>query len=139
MYQISYFFLFYIIGIVLFVIMLGILFLCGFFNKNMEKAEPKTTLDFLLEQVNNSHNDKEILDSVMREFYANFYNISNTNKNFDKWLNLIQAITLLDYMSVEQAARFRDDLVKKNPKIKSDIEHSIGVSLKYRENKKIKR
>lgn len=136
MYQISYFLLFYIIGIILIVIILGILFLCGFFSKNTENVKPKTTLDFLIEQVNSSENNKEILDSVMHEFYANFYNISDSNKNFDKWLNLIQAITLLDYMSVEQAAQFRDDLSKKNPRIKKDIEQAIGVSLKYRENNK---
>lgn len=134
MYPLSYFLLFYIIGIVLLVVILGILFVCKFFTKNTNKITPKTTLDLLLEQVNCSDNNKEILDSVMYSFYANFYNISSANKDFDTWLKLIQAITMLDYMSVEQVAQFRDDLAMKNPKIKKDIEQSIGASLKYRES-----
>lgn len=139
MYQISYFALFYAIAFGAIVIVLVVLIAGGFFHKNITKAPPKTTMDFLIEQVKTSNEDKEVLDAVMREFYANFYNISRENKHFGKWLQLIQEITILDYMSVEQAANFRDDLVKKNPGIKKEIEHSIGVSLKYREENKHKK
>ena len=87
----------------------------------------------------NSNGEKEILDSVMKEFYANFYTNYKGSNNLDTWLNLLQAITMLDYMTVEQASKFRDELTKKNPSIKKEIENSIGISLKYRKANKNKR
>lgn len=86
-----------------------------------------------------SNGEKAILDSVMKEFYANFYTNYKGSNNLDTWLNLLQAITMLDYMTVEQASKFRDELTKKNPSIKKEIENSIGISLKYRKANKNKR
>ncbi len=112
----------------------------GFFSSApKEPKKPKTTLDFLAEQVQNSGGEKDIMDSVMKEFYANFYNNYKGSPNLDAWLTLIQNITMLDYMSVEQASQFRDDLAGKNPSIKKEIENSVGVSLKYREQNKHKK
>ena len=139
MYQVSYFLLFYIVEIVVLSILLLILFFSGFFSPTKEKTIPKTTLDLLIEQVKNSNEDKDVLDSVMHEFYTHFYNISSKSKNLDSWLKLIQEITMLDYMSVEQVAKFRDDLSKKNPSIRREIKQAIGISLKYREDNKKKR
>lgn len=139
MYQLSYFLFLYIIGIVVFIVLLLILFFGGFFRSTKEEVIPKTTLDLLADQVRKSNEDKDILDSVMREFYTHFYNISSQSKDFNTWLKLIQEITMLDYMSVEQVAEFRDDLSLKNPSIKKEIEQSIGISLKYREERKNKR
>ena len=117
-----------------------ILIALGFFSTSQKVPEkPQTTLDFLLTQVQNSNGEKAIMDSVMKEFYTHFYRNHKGAGNLDAWLNLIQAITMLDYMSVEQAAQFRDDLVAKNASIKKEIENSIGISLKYRkanQNKK---
>lgn len=76
---------------------------------------------------------------MMKEFYANFYTNYKGSNNLDTWLNLLQAITMLDYMTVEQASKFRDELTKKNPSIKKEIENSIGISLKYRKANKNKR
>lgn len=139
MYQVSYFLLFYIVEIVVLSILLLILFFSGFFTPTKEKTIPKTTLDLLIEQVKNSNEDKDVLDSVMHEFYTHFYNISSKSKNLDSWLKLIQEITMLDYMSVEQVAKFRDDLSNKNSGIRQEIKQAIGISLKYREDNKKKR
>ena len=139
MYQVSYFLFFYIIEFLTLSILLLILFFGGFFSRTKEIIAPKTTLDLLIEQVKNSKNDKAVLDSIMHEFYTHFYNISSKSSNFNNWLKLIQEITMLDYMSVEQAAQFRDDLSKKNPSIKQEIKQAIGISLKYREDNKKKR
>ncbi|RDU57897.1 hypothetical protein CQA42_03065 [Helicobacter sp. MIT 99-5507] len=139
MYQVSYFLLFYIIEILTLSILLLFLFFSNFFSYTKEPIAPKTTLDLLIDQIKNSNEDKEVLDSVMHEFYTHFYNISSKSSNFNTWLKLIQEITLLDYMSVEQAAQFRDDLSKKNPSIKQEIKQAIGISLKYREDNKKKR
>lgn len=140
MYPLSYFLFFY--GFALFgvLILLVILIASGFFSTAQKVPEkPQTTLDFLLTQVQNSNGEKVIMDTVMKEFYTHFYRNHKGAGNLDAWLNLIQAITMLDYMSVEQAAQFRDDLVAKNASIKKEIENSIGISLKYRkanQNKK---
>lgn len=140
MYPLSYFVLFYIVALFIFIIVFLILFICGVFNKqDSEPAVPKNTIDFLLEQVIGSNEDKEILDSVMREFYSHYYTIYKGAEYFYSWLKLIQNITLLDYMSVEQAAKFRDELIRKNPSVKKEIEQAIGESLKYRENNKKKK
>ena len=120
-------------------ILLLILFFGNFFSVTKEIVAPKTTLDLLIDQVRNAKENKEILDSVMHEFYTHFYNISSKSSNFNSWLKLIQEITMIDYMSVEQAAEFRDDLIKKNPSIKEEIKQAIGISLKYREDNKKKR
>lgn len=136
MYQISYILFFYLIAIIIFIVLIFCLFFSGFFSSTKEKAIPKTTLDLLIDQVQKSNNDKEILDSVMHEFYTHFYNISSQSTNFSSWLKLIQEITMLDYMSVEQVAEFRDDLSLKNASIKKEIEQVIGVSLKHREDSK---
>lgn len=140
MYQISYFIVFYAVAIIGVVAILGILYAFGFFNKNpIAPKIPKSSLDFLLEQVQSSNGEKSILDSVMKEFYANFYTNYKGSSNLEVWLKLLQEITMLDYMTVEQASQFRDELGKKNPSIKKDIENSIGISLKYRKaNKKAK-
>ncbi len=124
-----------------FIILIIFLFFSGFFRiyKDKEKAIPKTTLDLLIEQVKKSNEDKNVLDSVMHEFYTHFYNISSQSSDFNNWLKLIQEITMLDYMSVEQVAAFRDDLSSKNGSIKKEIEQAIGISLKHREDGKNKR
>lgn len=139
MYQIEHLLLFFIIALGLFLILLIVLVFLGLFSKEISKSDLKNTLDFLLEQVKNSNNNKEILDSIMNEFYTNFYTISKKNNVFDKWLKFLQEITIIDYMSVEQVANFRDDLSYKNPHIKSEIEQTIGISLKYREKNKHKK
>lgn len=139
MYQISYFIIFYGIAIIGVVVLLVALYAMGFFSKATKEAKiPKSSLDFLLEQVQNSNGEKAILDNVMKEFYANFYTNYKGSSNVDTWLNLLQAITILDYMTVEQASKFRDELAKKNPSIKKEIENSIGISLKYRKANKQK-
>ena len=130
---------FYIVEVVALCILLLILFFGNFFSVTKEIVAPKTTLDLLIDQVRNAKENKEILDSVMHEFYTHFYNISSKSSNFNSWLKLIQEITMIDYMSVEQAAEFRDDLSKKNPSIKEEIKQAIGISLKYREDNKKKR
>ena len=130
---------FYIVEVVALCILLLILFFGNFFSVTKEVVAPKTTLDLLIDQVRNAKENKEILDSVMHEFYTHFYNISSKSSNFNSWLKLIQEITMIDYMSVEQAAEFRDDLSKKNPSIKEEIKQAIGISLKYREDNKKKR
>lgn len=140
--MLEYFLFFYFLQIAIFLVILLILFFLGFFNESpaeSHKIEPKTTLDFLIEQIQiagQNDENKEILDSVMREFYANFYVVSPQSVHFDKWLKLLQDITMLDYMSVEQASEFRDELTRKNPSAKKQIEQSIGTSLKYREKKR---
>lgn len=114
------------------------LFALGIFESNnasKNPQKPKTTLDFLAEQVQNSGGTKEIMDSVMKEFYANFYNNYKGSPTLESWLSLIQNITMLEYMTVEQASKFRDDLASKNPSLKKEIEDSVGVSLKYRKQK----
>lgn len=138
--QVSYIILFYAFALVGLLVVFGILLMAGFFSSApKEPKKPKTTLDFLAEQVQNSGGEKEVMDSVMKEFYANFYNNYKGSPNLDAWLMLIQNITMLDYMSVEQASAFRDDLASKNPSIKKEIENSVGVSLKYREQNKHKK
>lgn len=138
--QVSYIILFYAFALVGLLFVFVILLLAGFFSSAPKvPKKPKTTLDFLAEQVQNSGGAKEIMDSVMKEFYANFYNNYKGSPNLDAWLTLIQNITMLDYMSVEQASAFRDDLASKNPSIKKEIENSVGVSLKYREQNKHKK
>ena len=140
MYPPTYFILFYAIALVGLLVVFVILLASGFFSSApKEPKKPKTTLDFLIEQVQNSGGEKETMDMVMKEFYANFYTNYKASPNFDLWLNLIQNITMLDYMSVEQAAEFRNDLVAKNPSIKKEIETSVGVSLKHREQNKHKK
>ncbi|RDU65511.1 hypothetical protein [Helicobacter sp. MIT 14-3879] len=139
MYQPLYFLIFYAINILAFIIILILLYIFVFSNNESKPSPSKTTLDFLLEQVKNSNNNKEILDSVMREFYSHFYNIYKTSPMINTWLSLIQNITMLDYMSVEQVAKFRDDLMSKNNSIKNEIKIAIGESLKYRENTKKKK
>lgn len=140
MYPISYFLIFYAFAIVGIIALFAILLVSGFFSKiTKQHTPPKSSLDFLVEQVQNSNGEKEILDSVMKEFYANFYTNYKGSNNLDTWLNLLQAITMLDYMTVEQASKFRDELTKKNPSIKKEIENSIGISLKYRKANKNKR
>lgn len=140
MYQASYFVLFYAFALLGILIVFGVLLVAGFFNSApKEHKKPKTTLDFLAEQVQNSGGEKEVMDSVMKEFYTNFYNNYKGSSNLDAWLTLIQNITMLDYMSVEQASAFRDDLASKNPSLKKEIENSVGVSLKYREQNKRKK
>ena len=140
MYPPSYFILFYAIALVGLLVVFVILLAMGFFGGTpKERKKPKTTLDFIIEQVQNSNGDKEVMDSVMKEFYANFYNNYKGSPNLDAWLNLIQNITMLNYMSVEQAAQFRDDLASKNQSIKKEIENSIGISLKFREQNKHKK
>ncbi|MDE6886497.1 MAG: hypothetical protein K2P17_05625 [Helicobacteraceae bacterium] len=140
MLNLLYFLLFSAVSIFLFIVILVLLLVFGFFSQSKESKENISILDFLLNKVKNSNGDKEILDSTMKEFYANYYNIHKESEQFDTWLSLIQAITMFDdYMSVEQVANFRDDLVAKNPSIKKDIEYSIGESLKYRETSKNKR
>lgn len=139
MYQLSYFLFFYLIAFAVLFFLLISLFIGKFFNSNKNKATPKTTLGLLIDQVKMSQNDNEVLNSVMHEFYSHFYNISSQSSDFNNWLKLIQEITMLDYMSVEQVAEFRDDLSLKNPSIKKEIEQSIGVSLKHREDNKSKR
>ena len=131
---------FYALALVGLLIFLAILFVTGFFSSaQKEPPKPKTTLDFLAEQVQNSGGKKDIMDAVMKEFYTHFYRNHKGAENLDAWLNLIQSITMLDYMSVEQAAQFRDDLAGRNQSIKKDIENSIGISLKYRKANQNKR
>lgn len=140
MYQPSYFLLFYAFALFLLLITFVLLYALGLFNTApKEPKKPKTTLDFLIEQVKESDSKKAVMDVVMKEFYANFYTNYKTSPNLDLWLNLIQNITMLDYMSVEQAAQFRNDLVAKNPSLKKEIENSVGISLKYREQNKNKK
>ena len=140
MFELNYFLFFYAFALVGIVILLVILMALGFFSTAPKEPEkPQTTLDFLLTQVQNCNGEKATMDSVMKEFYTHFYRNHKGAENLDAWLNLIQAITMLDYMSVEQAAQFRDDLAAKNTSIKKEIENSIGISLKYRkanQNKK---
>ncbi|MGX3011838.1 hypothetical protein ACWIUD_09840 [Helicobacter sp. 23-1044] len=133
MYPLLYFILFYAIALVGLLVVFVILLASGFFSSApKEPKKPLTTLDFLIEQVQHSKADKAIMDGVMKEFYANFYRNYKGAENLNAWLALIQSITMLEYMSMEQAAQFRDDLASKNPSIKKEIEHSIGISLKYR-------
>lgn len=140
MFELNYFLFFYAFALFGVLILLVILIASGFFSAiPKEPQKPQTTLDFLALQVRDSEGEKAVMDSVMKEFYTHFYRTHKGAENLDAWLNLIQAITMLDYMSVEQAAQFRDDLAAKNASIKKEIENSIGISLKYRkanQNKK---
>ncbi len=138
--QVSYIIFFYIFALVGLLVIFVLLLALGFFSSAPKVPQkPLTTLDFLAKQVQDSGGDKAVMDSVMKEFYANFYNNYKGSPNIDAWLTLIQNITMLDYMSVEQASAFRDDLVAKNPSIKKEIENSVGISLKYREQNKHKK
>lgn len=140
MYQPTYFILFYAFALLGLLIVFALLAMLGFFaSLPKEPKKPKTTLDFLVEQVKNSDGAKEAMDLVMKEFYAHFYTNYKASPNLNLWLSLIQNITMLDYMSVEQAAQFRNDLVAKNPSLKKEIENSVGISLKYREQNKNKK
>ena len=131
MYSSTYFILFYMCASIGTLLVVFFLYFLGVFRSEDKKEE--TTLSILTDRIKTSNQDKEILDSVMRDFYANHYRINKTSEDFEQWINLIKSITMIDYMSVEQVARFRDDLINKNPSSKQEIIYAIGTSLKYRE------
>lgn len=138
MYNLAYFVLFYGIGAFVFIAVLGLLLALGFFKSSKIEEAPKTTLEALADKVKKAKGDKGAMDAVMHDFYAHYYNVASVGNEIPKWLDLIQAITLSEYMSVEQAANFRDDLAKKSPMVKKEIEQAVGVSLKAREKNKKK-
>lgn len=134
MYNNAYFILFYAFALLGAIIVIFFLYIVGVFKKNTKKEE-KSTLAALIDKIKASSDNKEALDSVMNEFYSNYYTISKASEDFEQWIELIKNITMIDYMNVEKVAKFRDGLINKNPSIKQEIIYAVGTSLKYREEK----
>lgn len=132
MYDINYLISLYIIEIIGILLIIALLFILGTF-KHKNKESQEITLESLINKVKSNNKSKYILDSVMNDFYAKYYKINNLKDDFEKWIDFIKTITMIDYMNVEQVAKFRDELVSRNFSYKQEIEYAIGISLKYRE------
>lgn len=146
MYDLYFYLLIWILlGIVAIPVMLisVLIVIVGNIN-DTQKAEAKRLarfqkIQFLLGILNSPKSSREEVGEAFdafKKYHATFSTLASDSTEFKQRMEFVGKIVLSEFFNIDNASKFRDEMVARNREYKKEIEQAISQSLKDKERGK---